>query len=120
LFWDFVSWLGVSIMVATVGVQLWELKATLQGQTDLARQLRYLYVELLLYVAILMWANVLGSFVQHHLDGELGWKLFNAVLWTWIYNQNKDDRWKKRRRKLKKKVVEKAGRLVVVPAPNAA
>ena len=46
----------------------------------------------------------------------------NVALW-WFYivkDKDRDDRWKKRRKKATAKIKEVAGRLVVVPLPNPA
>ncbi len=65
------------------------------------------------------WVHFVYSAFQHNAAMEV-MSGFCAAIWTWILLRGPDDRWRRRYRKAKEKVVEVAGRLVVRPSAEPA
>jgi hypothetical protein len=92
----------------------WSLGAVLGHQSA---TLRWLVAELQpLYLPAVVVVNASGIWVHH--DPLNAWRLVGtacALANYWLFKDNDDDRWKRRRRKLAERIARIGSRLVVVP-----
>ena len=78
---------------------------------------RRMLAELLPIGALIYWQFFIEAAFRHIWWQEAMYGLC-ASLWTWMFFHDRNNRWKRRFRKAKEKVVEVAGRLVVRPAAD--
>jgi hypothetical protein len=109
-------WMATVVLILTAGTQI--ISGLEPESDDTISPVKNLYLELLLFNAIGMWYQLFCSILWHASILVIVIQTVSAIYWTWAYNHDKDDRWKKRRKKLKDKVLTKVSVLVPVLAPS--
>jgi hypothetical protein len=109
-------WSATIVLILTAGTQV--ISGLEPESDDAISRVRNLYLELLLFNAIGMWYQLFCLILWRSSVLIIIIQTVSAIYWTWVYNHDKDDRWKKRRKKLGEKITAKVSVFVPALAPN--